>query len=242
MNAANFPNKTIEDLQKEKLQSEIRLLNAQFEIDFPKKKKNIFNKIAGFFKKWYAAIIAICTLIASIWGIFYPIKSYFDEKSKELDYTLNNSMISLTSDLASTDPQKRMKSVMMLSYYEENSIKILLYFLERTDDENFSDQITEALKNIYRDHGKEIIEMALVSFESNYEGFKQNQDVNGDHYGALLNFMSMFNRMNLDKKDHQKVLKYLTSVKSDINCDCNSLDATFPALQDKICAFEDKLN
>ena len=235
----------MEDLKREKITAEIELLQAKLKNDYPKKvAKNKKEKLVVFIKNWYAVVLGLCTLGISIWGVFYPLKTYFDDKSKEMEYNLNRDMISLTSKLTSEIPQEQTEAVMMLSYYEQNSIKILLHFLERTGDESLRDEIVSTLENIYKEHGKKINELSLEHIKINAVKFKEQEfDANSNSYRALLNYMKLVEIIDLKKNNGEKIINYLSDFYNEIKCDkvvnsrCESIaDSESEALCEKICS------
>jgi hypothetical protein len=133
MSVENSPgNKSIQDLEKEKLQAEIDILKAQLATEYPIKDKETgwFEKVAIHVKGWSAFILGAVTLISAVWGVFLPLSEYLVEQRRVLEFQLNQNMIGFVDDLNSEDPAVANKGVMMLSYYQENSIPILLFFLE----------------------------------------------------------------------------------------------------------------
>ena len=92
--AEDLDKKSIEQLQKEKLQSEIDILRARLEKEYPDNNPpGFFDKIADFARKWSAFILGSVTLISAVFGVFVPLSEYLDESRRALQYDLNENMI-----------------------------------------------------------------------------------------------------------------------------------------------------
>ena len=98
----NLDSKSIQDLEKEKLQAEIDILNARLEKEYPDETPpSRFDKLASFAQKWSAFILGAVTLFSAVFGVFVPLGEYLDERRKALEYELNENMIGFVEDLNS---------------------------------------------------------------------------------------------------------------------------------------------
>lgn len=222
MNKNKLDNKTHELLAKEKLQAEIDILHARLEKEFPDEKPPGFmDKLAGFANKWSSFILGAVALFSAVFGVFVPLSEYLDEQRRALEYDLNENMITFVDGLNSEDQSVARRSIMMLSYYETNSIPILLFFMEdsRNDQKEFRRKIIETIGLIYSDTGDEnIIEKILVKLQSNFnqviEG--RNGTIDTRRLAPLYNFFELINGMDLSDSDREEVLIVYKNMKSSI--------------------------
>lgn len=172
--ANDLGTKSLEQLEKEKIQAEINILEARLDKEFPDEKpEGRLGKIAGFARKWSAFILGTVTLISAVFGVFVPLAEYLDERRNALKYDLNEIMISFVDNMMSTDPDTQNRGLMMLSYYEINSIPILLHFLSKLDNSESRQKITENIHWIHFDNpGNNIVEMVLGRVQYNFEKLK----------------------------------------------------------------------
>lgn len=173
-NERNPDNKSIHDLEKEKLQVEVEILKVQLAKDLPDvKPKKWFDKLADFARKWSALMLGTVTLISAIFGVFIPLSEYLDERRNALKYNLNENMIGFVDDMMSDDDETANRGIMMLSYYEINSIPILLYFLSRSESEESTKKIIENIHWIHFDNSNNtIVEMVMGRMQFNFEKLK----------------------------------------------------------------------
>jgi hypothetical protein len=225
MKQNRLDNKTHELLEKEKLQAEIDILHARLEKEFPDEKPPGFmDKLAGFANKWSSFVLGAVALFSAVFGVFVPLSEYLDEQRKALEYDLNENMISFVDGLNSEDPSVARRSIMMLSYYETNSIPILLFFMEdsRNNQNEFRKKIIETIGLIYADTGdKSIIEKILVRIQSNFNQLIEgkNGTIDTRRLTPLYNFFELINGMDLSDSDREEVLTVFKTMKSSICSD-----------------------
>lgn len=187
--------KNKQQLELQRLQAENDLL--QMEIAEKSREPSKSDKISAFFKKWSSVLIAVISVGGGFWGIFYPIKSYYNEKSKELQFSLNTSMIGIVENLSNRDPVKRNSSIVLLSYYEENAIPILLYHLEKSA--KIEDDLIITISRIYNRKPKptktEIINTSKNFFRK--ESKKAGLPVN---IIGLINYRRLLQKVDFKKK------------------------------------------
>ncbi|WP_436516328.1 hypothetical protein [Ekhidna sp. To15] len=189
------------ELQIIQLESENELL--RLEIESKSKRPSKTDRFTGFFKKWAGVIVTFFSLIGGLWGVFLPIKSYYEEKSKQLQYELNGSMISIVEGLYDKDPIKKNGAVVLLSYYEENALPILLHNLE-TSDETENEVITTVSK-IYKRKSATVFNELTSVFGEFFRKEFQDDDLKIQMRG-LLNYSRLFSKLDLNEA-HRNELK-----------------------------------
>jgi len=220
--AEDLDKKSIEQLQKEKLQSEIDILHARLAKEYPDDDPpGFFDKIADFARKWTAFILGSVTLISAVFGVFVPLSEYLDESRRALQYDLNENMIGFVKDLNSDSTELANRGIMMLSYYEMNSIPILLFYLEgsQNNQKEFRLKIIETIDLIYADSkSSEIIEMVLVRLENNLGRLKiinrnGKERINADVLRYVYNYIELLNGLRLDNNDYKMVTEKFAEMK-----------------------------
>lgn len=244
----NQENFSLQDLEKQKLQAEIDILRAKLATEYPLKDEGNTGwvaRLAIHVKGWSAFILGAVTLISAVWGVFVPLSEYLVEQRKALEYELNENMIGFVDDLNSEDPAIANRGVMMLSYYEVNSIPILLFFLEGSgnEKEEFREKIVETISLIYVDSGdKSIMEIILRKMQGLFEetivnyGITENE-IDQKKRIAILNYLDLISKMNLTSTDRDEVTGIYRGFKSNI-CNHTKLDEfEVFGIFEKICLF-----
>jgi hypothetical protein len=157
-----------ENLQNEKLKAEINLINARIKKDYPElKPRKWYEKFAAFLKNWQAVMLALIALGGGIFGIFRPVKLYFDEQRKAVQFNLNESMIKAMDNLESADWNTRTNAIIILSYYDLNAIPIFLDKLAMADRDNpdIKDEYIEAINLLYDRRKDDVFKQILLKME-----------------------------------------------------------------------------
>ncbi|MEJ2595787.1 MAG: hypothetical protein P8100_11840 [bacterium] len=217
--------KSLEQLEKDKLQAEIDILHARLLKEFPEEKTPGWtDKLAGFAQKWSAFILGTVTLISAVFGIFVPVSEYLAEQRRALQYDLNENMIGFVNDL--TNDSLANRAVVMLSYYEVNSIPILLFYLETTTfyQNDFRTKLIETISMIYADtRNDEILDLIIVKMDNTFQRIQddflnsEGQEINGARRQAMLNYIHLINGMKLSHSDQKKVLRLYGNMR-DVLC------------------------
>jgi len=203
---ANDPlNKSLEEIQKDKLQAEINLINARIRKVYPESKPaGKFSHVADFFKKWYAVILALTAVFGGFWGIFAPVKSYFSERNKAVQYELNANMIDAMGKLDSADLNVQGNAIMILSYYDLNAIPIFLDKLVKIDyDDKISQQkYIEAINLIYKRKRTEIVDKIISKMDYSFKQISAEPTFTL----ALLNLSFLVENLNMVRRDRRNVI------------------------------------
>lgn len=201
--------KTIQELEKEKLQEEINLLKARIENEFPEDEpKTKWDKVTEFFQKWYAVMLALIAVAGGFWGIFYPVKTYLNEQQKAVQYTLNENMITALEGLESKDSVSKENSIIILSYYDLNAIPILLNkFIESDhEDKELQQDYIEAISLIYNRQKDEVIDRIIIKMNTNYNLLDKSKNMLRLY--PLLHLHDLVLNLNLVNKDEEKVTEF----------------------------------
>ncbi len=186
-------------------------------------KKNSLVKIV---EDWKSILLAGIAVFAALWGFVIPIKNYFDEKNSALRYELNQNMISLMDSLSSTDLEAVDASVLLLSYYEENSLPMLFYKLERTkkkSNESLVNSIVQIIVNIYEKNGSEVLEIIDDRLESQSRLFSKSAVKDDFNLYALSNILDLIKSLPLDDCDKRKLREIVQRTKTELGHDQKTL-------------------
>lgn len=196
------PEKSVLDLEKEKLEIEIELLKQNLEKEKKEGKKHIFEGI----RKYTGLSLAIVSVIVALFGVILPVNDYFEKKKKEMIPTLNNEIIDLVNELSNENEREQEKATVMLSYYGLDAVPLLLFRLERADEAE-RDQLIQVIKNAHEDNPKGVLDVIISAlseeFEKNYKKYDPDEmsyEPKFDNYFVLL--------LNLDlSKKEKKILR-----------------------------------
>ena len=207
--ADELRNKSLQDLEKEKVQAEIDILKARLEKEFPDEKPpGRFDKVADFAQKWSAFVLGTVTLISAVFGIFLPLSEYLAEQKRALEYELNENMIGFVNDLQVDSLASR--GVVMLSYYEENSLRILLFYLESSNIGNFQNKIIETTNLIYLKRNSNVMEEVTYRLRNNFDLMRAefissgNKKINSTRQLAVRNYINLIKGLKLEPKDQEE--------------------------------------
>ena len=231
--------KNLEELQQEKLMAEINLINAKIKKEYPESKPlSRFARISLAFKNWYAIILAVIAVGGGFWGIFAPVKSYFNERNKAVQYELNENMIKAMERLDQEEGIKRDNAIMILSYYDLNAIPIFLDKLVSTDFEeernlNLQQKYIEAINLIYKRNRTDIVNKIIIKME--YHLNEISLDDPG-HIYPLRNLSVLVENLNMVYQDKANVKDFYKIITHKIASD------TAMAEIDGMLEFEEKIN
>ena len=185
-----------EQLEKEKIQAEINILEAQLKKEYPDEKPpGKLDKLASFAQKWSAFILGSVTLISAVFGVFLPLSEYLAEQKRALEYELNENMIGFVNDLQTDSLASR--GVVMLSYYEENSLRILLFYLETSSMGNFQNKIIETTNLIYMKRSSNVLGEITFRLRNNFELLKDEYISSGTNKVNSTRQLAVRNYLNL---------------------------------------------
>lgn len=143
-----------------KLELEIQLLEK--EVAAKSKRVTWWDKLK-MYSGWIAALL---TFAVSVWGDLYePISTYLEKRKEKTEFDLNQGMISLVIGKGD-NPKAKREAITLLSYYEYNSIPILMYFLETDKNDTTKRATVGAIEKILArsKRKKEITEELVASF------------------------------------------------------------------------------
>ena len=216
--------KSLEHLEKEKLQAEIDILHARLKKEFPEDKPPGWgDMLAGFAQKWSAFILGTVTLISAVFGIFVPVSEYLAEQQRALQYDLNENMIGFVNDLNNDSLANR--AIVMLSYYEVNSIPIMLFYLESSTyfQKEFRSKLIETIGMIYAEtRNPEILDLIMVKMDNTFERIKddflgsQGQEINPTRKQAMVNYLELIKGIKLGDADRDRLLELCGKMRSDM--------------------------
>ncbi len=222
--------KTIEDLEKEKLEEEIKILRARIKNEFPEHKpKGWFDKVSDFFRRWYSVVLAIIAVAGGFWGIFYPVKTFLNERQKAVQYDINENMINALEGLEKDDKIAKENSIIILSYYDLNAIPILLNKYIESDylDQDLQLEYMDAISMIYKRKNTEIIDRIIKKMRINYSLFDKYISQNDWKYNKasenLIKLINLIKYMNPDllSWDIVKMKNFYTEIVAHMNENTN---------------------
>ena len=197
-------------------------MNKEFGEKKPKSKLDI---VADFLRKWYAVVIALFAVAGGFWGIFYPVKTYLEERQKAVKYTINENMIKALEDLESDNISAK-NSLIVLSYYDLNAIPILLnkyYVLDRDEDELRQEYI-KTISLVYKRRNIGIVDRIIATTDKNYQLLLAYLDENHKNHWKhtlqpkyILNLVELTEDLDMEKGDKKKIKAFYSAIISDID-------------------------
>lgn len=209
---------SLEEFEKNKLIAETNHLNALTN-ELGKKANSGKTDWVGDIKKWTSLILSIISVAAAIWGLLIPINSYIQERKKMLKYDLNNHMVELMPALDSTDPAVSDRSILLLSYYERNSLPILFYKLERSSyfhNQNLVNNITQVIANIYVTNKKETNELLKDNLAVQLDKLAKSKQIDNYIQFAIYNLFFVIEHLPLSKRDIKAYQLLLDNTKQEL--------------------------
>ena len=196
--------KTLQDLEKEKLKVEIELLKQNLKKD--DEKKNRWEIIGNLIHKNIALLLAIISVIAAVIGVIIPVNDYFEAKKKEMIPTLNSEIIDLVDKLNDSVEREQEKATVMLSYYGLDAVPVLLYRLEMAE-ESESERLIQAIKNAYDDNPEGVMTAILKAFSEEFEKNYKKRDLDEiGYYPKFDNYIRLLRKLEL-KKSEEKMIR-----------------------------------
>ncbi len=240
---------SFDELENIKLKAETEYLQAltkELNNTFKSPKKKWYDKI----KNWTGVLLAVVSLGTAIWGFFMPIKNYFLEKESLLKYELNSQMVELVEDLDSNNAVVSDRSILLLGYYERNSLPILFYKLEilKSEDKVPLNNISKTIANIYessKTNKKEIKTIIKKQLDNQIQKLKTNPQIDHFNIYAIHNLLYVIQQLPLNKKDAKEFIGFMSQIKNDIviidNTIINPSKEDFSSLFKEIDKSEKKL-
>lgn len=196
--------KSVQDLEKEKLEIEIALLKKDLEKE--KKEKLDRKSIGEIIRKNIALLLAIISVVGGLWGIILPINQYYKEKRKEMLPNINSDIINLVNKLNDTSEIVQEEATVMLSYYGLNAIPILLLRLEISTNEVESQHLIITINNIYKNDRSAVLNEIINSFKSEFYQYYQKTDMDEiPYFFRIYNYRELFLKLDLDRRGRNKV-------------------------------------
>lgn len=192
---------SINELRKNKLSADAAYFEALAEEMHVSKPKPSKAGLSDKVKKSTGIILSIVSVVAAIWGVIVPINGFIEEKKSMLRYELNSQMIGLVQGLDSDIDAIAERSILLLSYYERNSLPILFYKLENVSYDNSPRlviNLIQTISHIY-ESSNDSKEATIEMIEERVTDLLLKARVNGnppDHillYGLYNNFLLIEN-------------------------------------------------
>lgn len=191
----------MEELEKKKIQTEIDHITALTE---ELKSKNTLNEQIAHnrIKRWMGSILSLISVIAAIIGIIIPLNNFLVESNNKLQYELNENMINLVDNLDSQSKLIQLRSMILLSYYEENSLKVLLFQLYQTspEDKVMLYNIIDLIVEIFKVNNKEVRKQIDFQLDRLFERLNPSGGVE-IYLGPLENLFITIQKLPLKRKD-----------------------------------------
>ena len=188
--------KSVPDLEKEKLEIEIELLKQNLEKEKKASKKHIYEGI----RKYTTLSLAIASVIVAFITIIFPVKDYFEEKKKALIPKLNNEIIDLVDSLYSTKEKVQEKATVMLTYYGLDAVPVLLLKLEQTKNKSERDRLIQAIKNAYHKSPEGVMNEIYSAMWEEFEKYYIKYTPDEMHYiPKFYNYFKLLKDLDLSK-------------------------------------------
>jgi len=230
---------TKEEMEQLKMETEMELLKLKLQKEQKEAKPSRLSTFFDRFHKWIALLVAIVSLGAGVWGLVIPAKNYFDERQKQVHYDLSKEMIGFANKLNDTSKAVRQDAVMLLSYYDLNSMPILLFKLETLDNDSEEDEklianVIKSISLIYMRNHKAVTDEIIHYFRNIYKQSNSKEKWNRTKYSSLKNFGELINKIEFRKDDSRKISEMITYMKDDM--------AEKDEFRDRMTVFNNLLN
>jgi len=205
--------KSIQDLEKEKMEIEIDLLRLNLEKGKTEELRSI--KPGEIIRKNISIFLAIISVVGGILGIVIPLNNFFKEKRQEQLPKLNKDIIELVKQLngPSASEIDQEDNIIMLTYYGLNAIPILLQKLNRSQNQPETSRLINAIKNIHAEYPAGVVDKVYYSFKEHFneDNKKNNIDETSEIYTRYVELLINLNLDNREKKGLINLIKYVES-------------------------------
>lgn len=200
-------------LEQKKKELEIQLLESQI-----KPKSKVDDTIEKL-RKWVGLLLIMLSVPGTIWGIYLPIRSYWQAKEKEVKYSLSSPMVDLVTQLKSNKEGERDEALVMLAYYEMNSYDILHFILEnhQGDSPELIEGIADVLNRIYKRGHSSVFDNLNSSLTLIVKNKLNGEDQVRNNKDILYRYAIVIKRLELNKKHSDKRRIVFNNLKSQVN-------------------------
>ena len=215
---------SINELRKNKLIADAAYFEALAEELHPQPKpKPSKASLPGKVKKSSGIILSVVSVVAAIWGVIVPINGFIEEKKTMLRYQLNSQMIGLVEGLDSESDAVADRSILLLSYYERNSLPILFYKLEHIspfESDRLVINLIQTISHIYESNNDNK-EATIEMIEERVADLLLKAKVNGNPpahillYG-LYNIFLLIEHLQINTEDAQAFYDLLEQTESSL--------------------------
>ena len=198
--------KTIQDLKKEKLEFEIRLLEQNYNKE-EKEQSSSSNRWENI-RKYSTLILVFVSVLGGFIGVIGPVNQYFTEKRKQMLPELNGDIINLVADLNSSNDTIREDANVMLTYYGMDAIPILLLYLERSSSPE-KERLIQTIKSIHKEESLAVMNKIIDAFEAVVEKNYKEENIDDMSYDKrIFNYIELIMNLELSWRQKRK-LKHL---------------------------------
>ena len=187
------------DLEQQKLQVEIEEIKFKIESE---RNKIESEKNKGFrenLRSWATAIIAFLTVVTGIVTLWIQSETFLSQQKRQQDFVLNRELIQLVNDLKSENPVIQEDAVILLSFFKEGAIPILLKNLERTQDPSATIESLRLIKENKKVEPKEVLGPLLKSASKIFSVSEiVDDEVSADL--SISNYISALGELGREKK------------------------------------------
>lgn len=129
-------------------------------------------------KGWAPVILTFVSIAAGLFGILFPSIKYINQQNDQYQFEFNMEMVAFANNLNSDNIMEREQAIMMLTYYEEDAVPILLHKLERINykQKTIICSALKTIKNLSRKDKLLIEEMLLKNAIDFYDRAYLNPD------------------------------------------------------------------
>ncbi len=192
--------KSVPDLEKEKLEIEIKLLKQNLEKE--KKESKGKKNIGEISRKNLTLLLAIISVVGGFIGIILPVNQYFTEKKKQMLPELNSDIIKLVGQLNSSNDTTQEDAAVMLTYYGRDAIPILLLKLERSTPPE-TERLIHTIKSIHEEEPLAVMNEIRDAFRAEVEKNYSEASIDDMSYETrIYNYIDLL--MNLELSWRQK--------------------------------------
>lgn len=206
------------------LKKELDLLSLKNQVEKQKREMKpswatfLFNQTS----KSITLIVAIVSMLAAIWGLVIPARNFFKDKQKEKHYELSREMVELANNLRSNSDTLQREAVLLLSYYDLNSMPILLYQLENLDHGSEIEKVDHVIKTIsliYMRNKSDVTSEVIYYFSNLFRQTDTKEKWDDLKYNSLLNYAELINKITFRDKDMKRINRLVDEMQEKIEMD-----------------------
>ena len=231
---------TNDEFEALKMELEVQSIKNRLEKEKMEMKPSWISVIFNQSTKSISFIVAIVSMLAGVWGLVIPARQFFKDKQQEKQYELSATMVDLADQLKSESAEEQRRAVLLLSYYDLNSMPILLYQLENFDNKieaTMVDHVIKTISIIYMRNQSQVTSEIIYYFSNLFKQTDTEGKWNPAKYNSLKNFGRLINNITFRDRDKARILKIVKEMQEVIERDTKLKENLMKTFYDQLTAF-----